>query len=130
MRRMTIAATLLGAPLALSGCKSVTEGAREQFSREHTCPLDRVEVRARPEIRASALEERRAPPREVGSDPERLRMWQAEEDKRRAATDGRDDIVEVRGCGHQTLYACRRGSRNQNSVSCWDKPYPAGAARW
>ena len=116
--------------LSLVACKSVTEGARERFSKDHSCPLDRVEVRPREDVRPSDLLARPQPSPEVARDPERLAVWQAAEAQSRAYEDRADKIVEVRGCGQQTLLACHRHNKDASYVMCSEKPYPPGVARW
>jgi hypothetical protein len=111
-------------------CESLGDGARADFSKSFTCPLDRVEVRARPELRPSDWLERRIPPSEVASDPGRLRMWQDEQEKLRTSVDKYHSIYEARGCGHQVLYECGRATRgSSNSVLCRDRPYRSSVSR-
>ena len=80
--------------VCLVGCSKET-GARETFSREHTCPEDRVEVRERKDLRPSMLRVRVSPPPEIASDPGRLAQFnekQAEMDK---GADTFGDIYEA-----------------------------------
>ena len=94
-----VGAVLFG--LSMAGCKDLNEGAREDFSRAHTCPMDRVEARERADIRPSSLrygEDK--PPAEIAADPGRLKMWQDERTKDRQDYDSSNKTFEVRGCGH------------------------------
>jgi hypothetical protein len=116
---------------ALTACKNLNDAAREDFSQTHTCPLDRVEVRERRDLRPSSFMTTRTPPAEVAADPGRLKMWQDEQDKQRAAANNYgDQVFEVRGCGHQTLMTCHRLSRNANRAFCSSKDYPPGVVKW
>lgn len=117
--------------LLLYGCKDLDEGAREDFSRSHTCPLDRVEARERTDLRPSALHfGANKPPAEVAADPGRLKMWQDEQARDAEKYDGRYKTFEVRGCGHLELLTCARGSKNMNRATCSRADYPAGVAKW
>src|SRR5512147_2203685 len=118
MRRFVRIVTFALLSIVASGCKSVTEGAREHFSKDFTCPLDRVEVRPRPDIRPSDFEKPSDPPKEIADDPGRLKMWKANQDERKSWANSRDDILEARGCGHQRLYACHRHNKDKNYVMC------------
>lgn len=121
---------VVGVLVLVSGCKSVTEGARERFSKDHSCPLDRVEVRMREDLRPSDLETRPKPSPEIAADPGRLRVWQEEETKARELSDRGEKMVEVRGCAVQTLYACHRHNKDANYIMCGAKEYVPGVARW
>ena len=92
--------------LFLCGCQSVTDGAKEQFSEEHTCPLDRIEARARPELKPSQLREPSTPPADIASDPGRLQLWRAEQAKFASNDDARGQVVEARGCDAHVFYTC------------------------
>ena len=129
MKRTTLGC--LFAAASLVACQSLSDGAKSDFSGSFTCPLDRVEVRARPELHPSDWFEPRKPPSEVAADAGRLRLWQDEQDKQRAVIDRYHSIYEVRGCGHQSLYECGRSSRGSSrSWICRERPYIPGAARW
>ena len=60
-RRAEALATLL----SLSGCQSVTDGAKEQFSRTNSCPIDRVEARPREELKLSTFSTSLANPPQI-----------------------------------------------------------------
>ena len=124
-----VGAVLFG--LSMAGCKDLNEGAREDFSRAHTCPMDRVEARERADIRPSSLrygEDK--PPAEIAADPGRLKMWQDERTKDRQDYDSSNKTFEVRGCGHLTLYACMRHTKNANRAFCSQYAHPPGVAKW
>ena len=112
-------------------CQSLDEGARVDFSTSFTCPIERVEVRARPELHPSHWFQARTPPSEVASDPGRLRLWQDEQDKLRTSSDQYHAIYEARGCGHHALYECGRTTRGSSkSVNCRERPYPSDVSPW
>jgi hypothetical protein len=98
---------------ALCGCQSVTDGAKQQFSEDHTCPLERIEVRARPELKPSQFRSPSAPA-EVAADPARLRLWQAKQAELAENVDSWGEIVEVRGCGVQLFYSCGHPTRSSD----------------
>lgn len=110
------------------GCSASLDDVKEQFSHEFTCPTERIEARARPELKPSMLERPASPPAEIAADPGRRAVWQAERDKHLAYIDG-DRVFEARGCGHQTLYTCHR-NQNRGWVSCDARPYGEGITRW
>ena len=116
--------------LVLAGCRSMEDGARDDFSRDHTCPVDRVEARVRKDIRPSSLAKAETPPAEIAADPGRLKMWQDERAKNAQYADSNRTIVEVRGCGKLELQECSRGSRDTNKIFCSKVEYPAGVAKW
>ena len=126
-------ACVCGVLIALGqlGCQSLSDGAKNDFSRSFTCPMDRVEVRARPELHPSDWFKAKTPPSEVASDPARLRMWQDAQERLRTSGDKYHSIYEARGCGHQTLYECGRTTRgSSNGVICRQQPYPSGVSQW
>jgi len=53
--------------LSLVGCQSVGEGAKQEFSKDNTCPLDRIEMRERPELKPSSLEGPSTPPADIAA---------------------------------------------------------------
>lgn len=124
-RALEVAAvfTLVGI-IAASGCKKVTQGAKEHFSRDFTCPLERVEVRPRKDLRPSDFEAHAKPSKEIAADPDRLAMWQAEQNKNREWMDKHDEILEARGCDHEALYACHRHNKDASYIMCSQKKLP------
>lgn len=115
--------------LLLAGCKSPEKGAREHFAREVTCPLERVEARARTDVKPGDWIESSKPPKDVAADPERLQMWKAKDEERRSWAN-RDQIIEVRGCGKQKLYACHRHNKDANYIMCSDLEYLPDMTHW
>jgi hypothetical protein len=125
---------VLAVAMSQMACEAFSDGARRTFSEGFTCPRDRVEVRARPDLFPSAWLKARRPSREIASDAERLKMWQAEQDKQVAYKDGRYRVFEARGCGQQSLYECARARKSFNTVvlqaSCSRLDYLQGMSRW
>jgi len=111
--RLAFASTI--ALVALAGCQSLSDGAKETFSQENTCPADRVEVRERPELKASSFTTGTSqPPADIAADPERLKMWQKEQRERLERNDNNGHkYAQARGCGKTVLYDCR-GPTNQD----------------
>jgi hypothetical protein len=128
MKRALGAAT---ACLAISSCQGLSDGAKESFSTEHTCPVDRVEARARPDLQHSSFSTAERPPADIAADPGRLAMWQAREEKTRTAWDSTYEIYEARGCGKQAFYGCQHRPKHIFSVTCrTEAPVPPGIAKW
>jgi hypothetical protein len=103
---------------ALVGCQSVIDGAKEEFSKSNTCPLDRVEARERPELKASSFTAKQKPPADIAADPSRLKMWQEQQERSRTAGDGIGSIAEARGCGKQAFYRCSRSQKHAHIMNC------------
>ena len=111
--------------VGLSAACSREQDAKDEFSKEFTCPPAGVESRARPDIDLYDLihqgDKAEQPSAEIAADPARLAMWK----KQRAdeTADARSSkqksyaLYEVRGCGHTALYECYRGSRGNGGVS-------------
>jgi hypothetical protein len=118
--------------LLATACQGYESGAREQFSKQFTCPEDRVEVRQSALTVASVKGKKRAePPPEIKADPGRLKLWQAEQDKTASFSSVFcSELWEARGCDHQTLYCCYRPSKHANRVNCSSEDYPPGAAKY
>lgn len=124
---------------ALGGCKRLKTGAREEFSKQYACPLERVEVIARGDLRYGDLLPKAAeaePPDEVKRDPGRLAKWKqdrADERKELRSTLDSIDVFQARGCGHDTLYGCwhpgnSEGNAQADEVSC-SEPRPGATMK-
>ncbi len=128
-RRAAVVVTISGA-LVVS-CANVETGSREHFSKELTCPIDRVESHPRPDVHRSDLKAKDTPPKEVAADPARLKMWQDKQKETSDWQDSLDQFFDVRGCDHQKLMACHRHNKNTNVVMCSSYEYTAGVtAKW
>jgi hypothetical protein len=119
---------LLVIALAAAGCSVSLDDVQQEFAQEFTCPKDKIQVRERKELKPSMLEPKKEPPAEIAADPDRRAMWQTERDEHLRYLDG-GQVFEVRGCGHQTLYSCRK-NQNRGFVTCTGRPYGDGMARW
>jgi hypothetical protein len=102
--------------------------AREVFSREFTCPKDRVTVTARRDLDSYALEfgPPQQPPAEVAADPGRLAEWQRRERGKRSGYD-RFYPFEVSGCDHRGIYVCTDatdGMTGSPTIACSAATYP------
>ena len=100
--------------LFLCGCQSVADGAKEQFSQDHVCPLERVETRARPELKPSQFSTPSTPPNDIAADPGRLELWRAERASLAANEDAWGDVVEARGCDVHVFYSCGHPTRSSD----------------
>jgi hypothetical protein len=121
---------VLALSTSLVGCQSKEAGAREKFSKEFTCPAERVEVRERSDLKPSMLRAQVPPPPDVAADPARLAMWKAEEETNNENADQMCDMLEARGCNQQSLVCCRRHTKRINEVSCMTHQYANGVSRW
>jgi hypothetical protein len=136
VRNQTVVIALVLGSLVASAasCKKIETGAREEFARKHSCPEDRVEVKARPDVKWGQLtmppDRDTQPPDEVKNDPGRLAKWQADQaesgpGRMRTHLDSLD-VFEFHGCGHDALMACKHPTStdgtNMNTVICFDAP--------
>jgi hypothetical protein len=99
------------ASLAVSGCQSMEDCAKETFSKEFSCPTDGVSVRARSDVDGWAVtHDPPQPPQEVKDDPARYRVWKDDQDEQRAQFNKRLNVYEAKGCNHEALYDCNHPS--------------------
>ena len=125
--RISISITFLA---LLAGCTSLEVGAQEAFTREFSCPGDRVAVVPRPEVDVFTKMSGSAPaqpPPDVAADRGRLAVWNEDRAKSEAFYRARFKAYEVSGCGKSALYACShpngsRGGENLNAVACSKLP--------
>lgn len=97
----------------VGGCKRLRTGAREEFGKIYSCPEERVEVRARDDLKYGDIilsgRATKTPPDEVRADPGRLAKWQsdrrAEDETLRDSLNERD-VFEVKGCDHVSFFGC------------------------
>ena len=130
-RRRIACVSIVSVAVCQLACQPLSEGAKSDFSTSFTCPIERVEVRARPELHPSNWVKPQTPPNDVASDPGRLKMWQGEQDRLRTSGDQYHSIYEARGCGQHALYECGRSTRGSStSVICRERPYPSGVPPW
>ena len=47
--------TAMAAVFPLAACQSLASGAKEQFSKDYSCPLDRIESRDRRDLHPSSF---------------------------------------------------------------------------
>jgi hypothetical protein len=125
---LPLAALLL--PLLIAGCASLEDGARDHFVKALSCPADRVQVKARPDLGYGDLLPAlpaSTPPDEVAADPERLALWKEQQASaqatRRANAEAAYDVFEVSGCGRTVRLGCRhpedtRGRTELSAVVC------------
>lgn len=146
LRAMKLGPRVVGVVIvALSGstaaCYSPDDEARDDFSRAFSCPKNGIVLRKRSDLDAYALAHggggARKPSPEVAADPQRLAVWQADQQKSRDFWNSRGPVVfEVKGCGHETLYGCdtstsRGGGSSRNTGwGCVEEYYPPGASVW
>lgn len=130
----SLARLALLALLALGSCKRLATGAKEEFGEKLSCPVDRVVVKGRSDLKYGDLviAQRTAelPPEEIGKDPQRLAKWQ--NDRRKAQEKQQRDLnglamFEVSGCDHTLLLGCRHPSHDGNSIAtheveCFELP--------
>jgi len=126
--------TLLLATLALAACQSLERGAKEQFSKDVSCPVDLVESRERADLQPSSFETPSTgpqPPAAVAADPARLAVWRQNHPQVTTASDGQNDIYEARGCDTQAFYKCHHPSKHVFQASCSRvTSVPPGISHW
>jgi len=85
--------------LALASCAPapVVQEARAQFARHEYCPTSRIES-------ARDIVDVPPPPAAIARDPDRLKLWDAEAQRRAAASSSHRVVVS--GCGVQVEYVC------------------------
>jgi hypothetical protein len=132
LRPAVVFVGLLSALGVLTACTRLETGAREHFSREFSCPENRIEAKTRADLRPSTMNpflipSVPEPPAEVKADPARLEVWRQNKVAQRSSSanfvDGRFTVIEVSGCDHQILYCCShpngsRGGINMGKVAC------------
>ncbi len=130
----TLAFSALPVLLAMAGCTSLEQGAKEHFAQEFSCPMERIEVRKRDDLQPSevSLGGQAKPPAEVAKDPERLAVWKKDQQKYADDMNDRMTVFELRGCGHRVLYSCARAAKSNggNGIGCFPGDYPSGATKW
>jgi hypothetical protein len=121
---------VIAAGLLLVACQSLASGAKEQFSKDYSCPLDRIESRDRRDLHPSSFSyplPMPKPPADVAADPARLALWTKNHTHDPTLYDGDNDIEEARGCGKQAFYQCH----NRKFMSCMGVPtVPPGISHW
>jgi len=131
---MTRSAWILLPALALAACQSLQRGAKEQFSKDVSCPVDLVESRERPDLHSSSFEAPSPgpqPPAAVAADPARLAVWRQNHTRDATASDGLNDIYEARGCDTQAFYKCHHPSKHALQASCSRvTSVPPGISHW
>ena len=122
--------SVLAVGFVFVACQGYESGAKESFSQSHTCPVDRVQVVARPDLKQSMLRPKSEPPPDVKKDPGRLKMWQDKEDESTAKSDGFCEMWEAKGCDKHEMLCCFRPGKHANRVSCTgNDKIPAGMAK-
>ncbi len=91
---------------------SVEGAAKDAFVKQFSCPEIRVTATRRKDIQAKDLAPPYVappPPASVASDPGRLAVWKANHPS--PAVDDSLQVIELQGCGHHMLWACRQGKK-------------------
>jgi hypothetical protein len=98
----------------VGGC-SLDDRARNEFSRQFTCPTNAITVQERDDLNADELiwGPPASPPPEVAKDPERLALWQQQHALRPSSR----TVFHVQGCKHDTFYACGRSNKGHPMCS-------------
>jgi hypothetical protein len=101
----------------VAGCegaeKSYEDTARETFSKEQSCPLDRLSARQRKDLDAyeTVWGKDEDPAAEIKNDPGRYAVWKKQRDETHAQYNKATTLVEVKGCNHESLYSCAMGTQ-------------------
>jgi hypothetical protein len=121
--------------LSLTGCQTLSDGAKEKFSKDYSCPIDRLESRDRPDLHRSSFHTAAAPtatpPADIAADPARLAVWNQNHKQDPTSFDDLDDIEEVRGCGNAAFYACHHMQRHAGTATCFrESTVPPNISHW
>jgi hypothetical protein len=106
----------------LLGCKGSQQGAREYFSRTHSCPVEQVQAKARSDVKHSDFSSWPTPPADVAADPNRRAVWEKNLQEQKDGLDRQSSVFEVSGCGRSVYLACKRRSGNAAQVVCSEGP--------
>jgi hypothetical protein len=122
---------------------SVQTAVKEKFSFDFTCPVERIEVRDRSDIKPSDFKVKDPPPLpppEVAADPARLALWRERNPDRRSDVDFDNlldidnSVEEARGCNRKAMYRCDWDSGYLRDVTmhrrCRKVDPPPGATHW
>ncbi len=120
---------------ALCGCGNVMEDAKDHLSKTWSCPSERVAVTLRGDLSGADLYRRSvrraAPPPDVSSDPERLTVFNKNQERaveHAAESYERATIIDGRGCNNEVRLACFRKRKKQFGEPwffCSEAPIPA-----
>ncbi len=127
--------------VAASGCSKNEEYARERFGVMHSCPVDTVTIKKRPDLKWSAVGwsgSNESPPAEVAADPVRLAKWKEDQAKTYEPlikSLDEHDVYEAHGCGHDGYVGCKTPAKTNGptpryvcEVANVKTPSPAGSA--
>ena len=93
--------------------------ARETFSKEFTCPADRIQITPAAPEPASGAE----PSPEIANDPARLKLWQSQHDLEDQTAKKTWSYFAVEGCEHTARYRCNDTfARSLDSAMCGEDP--------
>ena len=131
---MSARSTILAAMLVLAGCQTLAAGAKEHFSKDYSCPPDRIEARDRPDLHPSSFRTQPptpTPPAAVAADPARLAIWEKNHRVDITQYDDDYDIEEAHGCGHDAFYQCHHGQQHANVAFCSQQSaVPPNVSHW
>jgi hypothetical protein len=123
--------------LAAAGCWSPSDEVREDFSRELSCPKGSIQVRTRADVDAYDLtHDSRKPPADVAANPQRLAVWQSNQERDREYSRSHYGVLEAKGCGSESLYECvtttstGKSSHGNTGWGCSKYAYKPGIAKW
>ena len=119
------ALVVLAVGLGSASCLSLSSGARNIFSKQISCPPDRVTVVARPDLPPHSIYEGvvdAPPPADIAADPARLRYFRQQQAEKVSNIDESCKMYEVTGCGAHRLTCCNHweDSTNPSGVTCFD----------
>lgn len=100
--------------LVFGACTDFVEKSKKTFSKEYSCPLDRVTSKLRVDLSSEDLtfgyRSKTEPPADIKYDPARLAMWEAKEKKDNPPRPPTNNVFEVSGCSEKAFYICRPGT--------------------
>jgi hypothetical protein len=102
---------LAGVAVFLLACTSDEAASKEAFSKEFSCPPDRVTVTPRKgDAYEAVFGKDTEPTPEIKADPGRYSVWKKErQDAHDSFNNGRT-MMAVKGCDHVALYHCGYGN--------------------
>src|SRR5262245_20479554 len=97
---------------ALEGCQSYEEIAHETFSKNESCPPERVTAHEQVGVDAYELTfgKDAEPAAEIKNDPARYAMWKKERETAHGQFNKAMHVVAVKGCDQDAMYTCSTGT--------------------
>jgi hypothetical protein len=117
--RAAIRVTLALGLICFCACADTKKGAADEFSKDFSCPADKITVKPRDDLKIHDITfgPRPAPPSDVAKDPQRLAIWNAKEQKNEDSWNNSGNVYEVSGCDHDLVYTCSQAQTHASTSS-------------